>query len=316
MVLTVLLFILGVALTVFGADLLVNGATGIAKKYRVSEFVIGVVIVGIGTSMPELSVSLFGALRGSSGIAIGNVSGSNLFNTLLILGITALISPIGYTRSNVRRDMPYNILFSLLLLCFAVNFWTGRGAMTISWLEGLLFLLCFVVYVIDTFKNGEKEEEQEGDYGSKSLWLLVLMIIAGTAMLVLGGKLFVDQGCIIARDLGVSETVIAITLMACGTSLPELATCVVAAAKHRNQLALGNILGSNVFNILLILGCCSLVRPLEVDPVSMFSLYALPAVALLLMLTAFVLKKNKMCRAEGALFVLLYAAYVFYTIAA
>ena len=315
MLLTALLFILGIALTVVGADLLVNGATGVAKRYRVSEFVIGVVIVGIGTSMPELSVSLIGALKGSSGIAIGNVTGSNLFNTLLILGVTALISPVCYTRSNVRRDIPCNIAASLLLLFFAVNFWIGSGVKAISWIEGLVFLACFVFYVKDTFKHGEVVEESDEDSASKSIWLLALMILAGIGMLVLGGKLFVDQGCTIARELGVSETVIAITLMACGTSLPELATCVVAAAKHRNQLALGNIIGSNVFNILLILGCCSLVRPLEVDQVSLFSLYALPVVALLLLLTAFVLKKDKLCRAEGAIFVLLYVAYVIYTVA-
>ena len=316
MILTALLFILGIALTVFGADLLVNGATGIAKKYHVSEFVIGVVIVGIGTSMPELTVSLFGALKGSSGIAIGNVSGSNLFNTLLILGITALISPIDYTRSNVRRDMPYNIAASLLLLFFAVNFWVGSGNQTISWIEGLIFLACFVGYVVETFKNGEPEEEDTESPAVKSVWLLALMVLAGIGMLVLGGKLFVDEGCVIARELGVSETVIAITLMACGTSLPELATCVVAAAKHRNQLALGNILGSNVFNILLILSCCSLVRPLDVDPLCLFSLYALPVVALVLLLTAFVFKRNRLCRAEGIFFLLLYVAYVFYTVAA
>lgn len=316
MILTALLFILGIALTVFGADLLVNGATGIAKKYHVSEFVIGVVIVGIGTSMPELTVSLFGALKGSSGIAIGNVSGSNLFNTLLILGITALISPIDYTRSNVRRDMPYNIAASLLLLFFAVNFWVGSGSQTISWIEGLIFLVCFVGYVAETFKNGEPEEEDTESPAVKSVWLLALMVLAGIGMLVLGGKLFVDEGCVIARELGVSETVIAITLMACGTSLPELATCVVAAAKHRNQLALGNILGSNVFNILLILGCCSLVRPLDVDPLCLFSLYALPVVALVLLLTAFVFKRNRLCRAEGIFFLLLYVAYVLYTVAA
>ncbi len=316
MILTALLFILGIALTVFGADLLVNGATGIAKKYHVSEFVIGVVIVGIGTSMPELTVSLFGALKGSSGIAIGNVSGSNLFNTLFILGITALISPIDYTRSNVRRDMPYNIAASLLLLFFAVNFWVGSGSQTISWIEGLIFLACFVGYVAETFKNGEPEEEDTESSAVKSVWLLALMVLAGIGMLVLGGKLFVDEGCVIARELGVSETVIAITLMACGTSLPELATCVVAAAKHRNQLALGNILGSNVFNILLILGCCSLVRPLDVDPLCLFSLYALPVVALVLLLTAFVFKRNRLCRAEGIFFLLLYVAYVLYTVAA
>ncbi len=307
-------FIVGVALTLLGASWLVDGASGIAKRYKVSEFVIGVCIVGIGTSMPELTVSLLGSLRGSAEIAIGNVTGSNMFNTLVILGITAMINPIMFTRDNLRRDMHLNTLASVILLLFAYLPIAIRPTESpvISRLEGLLFLLLFAGYLYMTFRNGNKAEEPEADTegGSKPLWLLILMVIAGIAALAVGGKLFVDKGCEIARALKVSETVIAITFMAGGTSLPELVTCIVAAAKKRNQLALGNILGSNVSNILLILGCSSLVRPLIVDTVNLDGFIILIGVAILLYLSALLPKRNELSRYKGFIFLLLYAAYI------
>jgi cation:H+ antiporter len=313
-------FIVGVALTLLGASWLVDGASGIAKRYKVSEFVIGVCIVGIGTSMPELTVSLLGSLRGSAEIAIGNVTGSNMFNTLVILGITAMINPIMFTRDNLRRDMHLNTLASVILLLFAYLPIAIRPTESpvISRLEGLLFLLLFAGYLYMTFRNGNKAEEPEADTegGSKPLWLLILMVIAGIAALAVGGKLFVDKGCEIARALKVSETVIAITFMAGGTSLPELVTCIVAAAKKRNQLALGNILGSNVSNILLILGCSSLVRPLIVDTVNLDGFIILIGVAILLYLSALLPKRNELSRYKGFIFLLLYAAYIYFVVLA
>ena len=313
-------FIVGVALTLLGASWLVDGASGIAKRYKVSEFVIGVCIVGIGTSMPELTVSLLGSLRGSAEIAIGNVTGSNMFNTLVILGITALINPIMFTRDNLRRDMHLNTLASVILLLFAylpIAFRPAESLM-ISRLEGGIFLLLFAGYLFMTFRSGDKSEEAEteGDGKPKPLGLLILMVIAGIAALALGGKLFVDKGCEIARALKVSETVIAITFMACGTSLPELVTCIVAAAKKRNQLALGNILGSNVCNILLILGCSSLVRPLIVDTVNLDGFIILIGVAILLYISALLPKRNELSRYKGFIFLLLYAAYIYFVVLA
>lgn len=313
-------FIVGVALTLLGASWLVDGASGIAKRYKVSEFVIGVCIVGIGTSMPELTVSLLGSLRGSAEIAIGNVTGSNMFNTLVILGITAMINPIMFTRDNLRRDMHLNTLASVILLLFAYLPITFRPteSLMISRLEGGIFLLLFAGYLFMTFRSGDKSEEAEteGDGKPKPLWLLILMVIAGIAALALGGKLFVDKGCEIARALKVSETVIAITFMACGTSLPELVTCIVAAAKKRNQLALGNILGSNVSNILLILGCSSLVRPLIVDTVNLDGFIILIGVAILLYISALLPKRNELSRYKGFIFLLLYAAYIYFVVLA
>ena len=313
-------FIVGVALTLLGASWLVDGASGIAKRYKVSEFVIGVCIVGIGTSMPELTVSLLGSLRGSAEIAIGNVTGSNMFNTLLILGITALINPIMFTRDNLRRDMHLNTLASVILLLFAylpIAFRPTESPM-ISRLEGALFLLLFAGYLYMTFRSSNKAGETEADSEDrpKPLWLLILMVIAGIAALAIGGKLFVDKGCEIARALKVSETVIAITFMAGGTSLPELVTCIVAAAKKRNQLALGNILGSNVSNILLILGCSSLVHPLIVDSVNFDGFIILILVAILLYLSALLPKRNELSRYKGFIFILLYAAYIYFVVLA
>ena len=310
-------FIVGVALTLLGASWLVDGAGGIAKRYNVSEFVIGVAIVGIGTSMPELTVSLFGSIRGSAGIAIGNVTGSNMFNTLLILGITAMINPILFTKDNLRRDMHLNTIATVFLLAFAylpIAIHPGES-LEISRLEGALFLLLFFGYLIMTFKNGSVEiDEVDPQEKPRPLWLLILMVIGGIAALVIGGRLFVDKGCMIARVLGVSETVIAITFMACGTSLPELVTCIVAATKKRNQLALGNILGSNVSNILLILGCSSLVRPLPVDPVNLDGFIFLICVAVLLYLSALIPKKKQLTWYKGIVFIAIYAAYIYISV--
>lgn len=312
-------FIMGVALTLLGASWLVDGASGIAKRYNVSEFVIGVCIVGIGTSMPELTVSLLGSIRGSAGIALGNVTGSNMFNTLLILGITAMINPIQFTRDNLRRDMHLNTIASVVLLLFAYLPIAFRPyeSPVISRLEGALFLLLFIGYLVLTFRTGDKSQlEEESEAKPKSLWLLIGMVLFGIAALAVGGKLFVDKGCEIARALKVSEAVIAITFMAGGTSLPELVTCIVAAAKKRNQLALGNILGSNVSNILLILGCSSLARPLFVDSVNLDGFIILIGVAVLLYLSALLPKRNELSRYKGFIFILLYVAYIYFVVLA
>ena len=317
-------FVIGVVLTLTGATWLVDGASGIAKRYGVSEFVIGVAIVGIGTSMPELTVSMLGSLKGSDGIALGNVTGSNIFNTLLILGVTALINPILFTKVNLRKDMHLNTLASLILVLFAFVPLAlhPSGQMEISTLEGVIFLVLFGLYLMMTFASGASQEDSETSEEAaaadmpKPLWKLIFMVIAGISALVAGGKLFVDKGCEIARALHVSETVIAITFMACGTSLPELVTCIIAAAKKRNQLALGNILGSNVSNILLILGCSTLVQPLAVDAINLAGFVAMAAVAVLLYISAFLPPRNILGRYKGVVFIILYIAYIWYTVIA
>ena len=298
------LFILGAVLVILGADWLVEGASAIARRFGLSEYVIGATIVGIGTSMPELVVSGIAAFEGNADIAIGNVAGSNLFNTLLILGLTALILPLSYTRSNVRTDIPMCIGVSLLFLLFAL------GGTIARWKAAVLFI-GFVAYLIYCFKQG-KEEEPEAENSQKEvpLWKTIALILAGFTALILGGNLFVDHAVNIAKYLRVSDAVIAATIMAGGTSMPELAVCVAAAIKGREQMAIGNIIGSNISNILLIIGFAGIITPLGVTHVNMVGIVAAAASAVILLLSALPLRTMKLGRLKGAAFILLYVFYI------
>ena len=300
---TILLLILGLALIVFGADWLVDGASAIARRAGISEFVIGLTIVGFGTSCPELVVSLTGAIQGSADISVGNVIGSNIFNTLLILGITAVIAPVAVTRANARRDIPIALLVTFLFVAFAL---TGQQ---ITRVEGAVFLAVFVAYMVYCFKSDRPVEQEESGQKVKSVWLAVLLVLAGLAGLVFGGNLFVDNATAIARALGVSDKFIAITLLAGGTSLPELATCIVAAAKKKDQLALGNVLGSNIFNILLILGASSVVVPLSTLAITWVDLGALLASAAMVWLCTYTGRRDRVDRWEAILMLLGFVAY-------
>ena len=302
MTLNILLLLLGLALIVFGADWLVDGASAIARRAGISEFVIGLTIVGFGTSCPELVVSLTGALQGSADISVGNVIGSNIFNTLLILGITAVIAPVAVTRANARRDIPIALLVTFLFVAFAL---TGHQ---ITRVEGAVFLAVFVAYMVYCFKS-DRPVEEEGGQKVKSVWLAILLVLAGLAGLVFGGNLFVDNATAIARALGVSDKFIAITLLAGGTSLPELATCIVAAAKKKDQLALGNILGSNVFNILLILGTSAVVVPLSTAAITWVDLGAVLASAVMVWLWTYTGRRDRVDRWEAIVMLLGFAAY-------
>lgn len=315
--LDIILFIAGIACVVIGADWLVDGSVSIAKRSGISEYVIGATIVGIGTSMPELAVSFFAALKGNADIAIGNVAGSNMANTLLILGITALISPIAFTKQNLRRDIPITFGVSALLALFALDTFIWKSDVNrIVRPEAIILLLLFAGYMWLNFKQDKAsvgpscevpEETQEKPMG---LFKSIALIVIGLGLLILGGNIFVDSGTNIAKALGVSDSLIAISMMAVGTSLPELATCIIAAAKKNNQLALGNILGSNISNILLILGVSGTVVPLNINAQSFLSLMLLPASIVVLWLTAFTFKKKTLDRFDGVILVLLYAAYI------
>lgn len=310
MIVKILLLIVGLALIVFGADWLVDGASAIARKLGVSEFVIGLTIVGFGTSMPELVVSLNGAFHGVSDIAVGNVVGSNIFNTLLILGLTALVMPIAITESNRKKDIPLALAVTLLLVAVGMsNTLFGIGNDMLDRIGGIVFLLIFAGYIYLSFKT-DKAEPVEDD-GKKVLGIpaAVSLVAAGLAGLVVGGRLFVDSAEAIAKMLGVSDKFIAITVLAGGTSLPELATCVVAAAKKRGQLALGNILGSNIFNILLILGCSAVVTPLSLEGMNLVDMLALVVSVVIVALSSFTFSKNKIDRGEAVIMLLCFAAY-------
>ncbi|MCR4823983.1 MAG: calcium/sodium antiporter [Bacteroidales bacterium] len=301
----IVLLIAGLALIVFGADWLVDGASAIARKAGISEFVIGLTIVGFGTSCPELVVSLTGALQGNADISVGNVIGSNIFNTLLILGMTAVIAPIAVTRTNSRRDIPIVMLVTFLFAFFCLS-----GEAINRW-EGIAFLAIFIAYLVYCFKTdaGDASGDEEASAKVMNIWLAILLVAAGLGGLILGGQLFVNNATAIARAVGVSDKFIAITLLAGGTSLPELATCIVAAAKKKDQLALGNVLGSNVFNILLILGTSAVVTPLSTLAITWVDLGVLLLSVILVWLWTYTGKRDRIDRWEAVLMLLCFVAY-------
>lgn len=312
MVLQILLLISGLLLILFGANWLVDGSTSIARKTGISEFVIGITIVGIGTSTPEMVVSYFAAFQGQSEIALGNVIGSNIFNILMILGITTLIKPVTMSRENRLKDIPMNILVTgALLILWLAHSILGIGQNQISRLEGLLMLIAFVTYLWMMFRSGNDNTEDENEeIKTFSPAMAVIMIIGGLACLIGGGRVFVNSATAIAHYLNLSEKFIAITIMAAGTSLPELATCIVAARKGRNQMALGNVIGSNISNILLIVGGAALISPLSLSGISYMDFAVVMISSIVLLISAYTFQKERIDRIEGMFFILIEIAYM------
>lgn len=317
MTLQIFILLAGLLLILFGANWLVDGSSSIAKRFGISEFVIGLTIVGIGTSTPEMVVSFMSSFQGKADMAIGNIVGSNIFNTLMILGVTALISPLVITKSNLKRDIPLNIIVTVMLILLGMNLTIfGKGQDQLCRIDGAILLALFAGYLWTSFKSdqGDSEEGGEGIKEYKN-GVSVLMIIAGLAGLIVGGRLFVNSATELAKMFGVSDKFIAITIMAAGTSMPELATCVVAALKGRGQLALGNVLGSNISNILLILGGAALINPLSFAGMTYVDLGIILIGALVILASAFMFKKKELDRYEGAIFVLMEIGYMWYLIA-
>jgi len=256
-------------------------------------------------------VSFIGAAQGNADIALGNIVGSNIFNTLLILGVTALLLPMEITRENRKKDIPVNIIITVLLILLGLEHTIfGFGTDGLSRIDGAILVALFVAYIWSSFAQKTPEAQPESESKPIKPWLAVVMILGGLGGLVAGGKLFVNSATAIAHALGVSDKFIAITILAGGTSMPELATCVAAAVKKKGQLALGNIIGSNVFNILLILGGSALIHPLSFTDITYVDLGALLASALVLFTACYVGKKNRLDRLDGSLFLLIWAAYM------
>lgn len=308
-----LLLVVALAVIIIAAMMLTDGSVALAARLHVPEFIVGLTVVAVGTSMPELTVSMLSALNGHGDMAIGNVVGSNIFNVFAILGVCAIFSPVVFTKTNIRRDIPICIAATLALLLAT---FLGRD---ITRIEGIVLLLGYGVMLYFTI-SAEKRAMLESGEGAMEcgeacvtmqLWRIPIWIIVGLAGLVFGGDLFVTSATNIAKALGVSEAVIAITLLAGGTSLPELASSLVSIFKGRASLALGNVLGSNIANILLILGACSTVTPLSMGGVTMFDIYVAVAAALLIMLSALVIGRDKITRFEGVLFLCCYIAYIY-----
>ncbi len=322
MFLTILLLLVGLALVLVGAEALVDGASALARKFGVSEFVIGLSIVALGTSAPEIVVSFVGAAQGKADIAVGNIIGSNIFNTAIVLGLSALIAPVLVTGTNRRRDMPMNLAATLLVILLGSTALVAGPSLSqrfgftnvLSRVDGAIFLLIFILYMVQSFRHQEKTEEDEAEgVKPKKVWVSLLYILVGIGALVGGGNLFVEKAEAIAQAAGLSDKFIAITVLACGTSLPELATSVVAAAKGRGQMALGNVLGSNVANIFLVLGGSAVIHPLNCDNIDFFDYGTLVALALCLIIGSLISKK-KVGRLEGGILLLLGVAYMTFLI--
>ena len=318
-----LILIVTLAGIVFGADWLVAGAVSIARRFRVSDFVIGAAIVGIGTSMPELVVSFFGAIKGNADVAIGNVVGSNIFNVLGILGVTALFFPIAIDRQNMTFEIPLCIAVSVLVTLLAFNFFDGSPAV-LGRLDGWVLILLFAGFIWYSFvrdkkEKGERAPHDAGVIGDPAeairqeektpLWLAIAKVIGGLAVLIVSCDLFVENAVAVARSFGVNDAFISLTLIACGTSLPELAASVVAAFKKNTQLALGNIVGSNIFNILLILGVSSQVMPLTCRGITLVDYMVMIVAATVPLLFGF---KGKIGRVGGLLMVASFVLYTWY----
>lgn len=310
-----LILLISLAGIVFGADFLVAGAVSIARKFKVSDFVIGAAIVGVGTSMPELVVSFMGALGGNPDVAIGNVVGSNIFNVLGILGVTALFFPVALEKKNLRFEVPVCILLSLLLTFMAVDLHKGEGFGVISSFDGILLLIGFAGFMWYSFRRDRKDSdvEQVSDSSSQSesLFMAIVKVIGGLALLILSSDFFVDNAVLIAKSFGVNDAFISLTLIACGTSLPELAASVAAALKKNTDMAFGNIIGSNIFNISLILGLSSQVLPLTSSGITLIDYGVMIFAALLPLIFGL---RGKIGRVGGGVMFMLFVLYNIYLI--
>lgn len=321
----ILFLIGGLLLILLGANGLTDGASALAKRFNIPNIVIGLTIVAFGTSAPELAVSVSSALKGSADIAVGNVVGSNIFNALMIVGCTAMFAPIVVQRNTLLKEIPLCILASVALLVMGNDVLLDRAAENVIGITDGLILLCFMaIFLSYTFAIAKKAPQplspEEGGSGSTteeeteikdmSLWRSLLYIVGGLAGLIWGGQLFVDGASGVARSLGVSESVIGLTLVAGGTSLPELATSIVAALKKNPEIAIGNVVGSNLFNIFFVLGCSASITPLHLTGITNLDLLVLVGSSILLWLFGVFFGKRTITRVEGGV---LMACYVGYT---
>lgn len=316
MLLNALWIVVGVVLVLWGADRLTEGAVAVAERLRVPQIVIGLTIVALGTSMPELCVSVVSALKGTPDLAVGNVVGSNIFNALLIVGVAALVAPLTILRSTVFKDVPCALVASVVLLMMCQNDWV------ITRLDGAILFVFFLVFMRLTIKGAtsaqpapQEAEEKEASAGKQPMkgWLAGLWMVVGLAALIGGSNLFVGGATEVARALNVSDAVIGLTIVAGGTSLPELATSVVAAKKGNSGIAIGNVLGSNVLNILFILGLTGMISPMHIEGITNVDLYMMLVSTIMIWFFSFT--KYTIERWEGAVLVLTFGGYMWYLLA-
>lgn len=314
MILTILLLIVGFVALILGANWLVDGATSVGIRAKLSPLIIGLTIVAFGTSLPELIINIFSCARGSSGLAIGNIVGSNIMNILLILGVAAIIYPIDVSRISIRRDIPVGFLATAALFLMANDFFIGHSH-TIIWIEGLVLLLLAGGYLYLTMVKSEApSSEVEGIQIPKPWGKTILLLVFGIVGLYAGGELVSRNAQIIAKAWGMSESMIGLTVVAMATSLPELITSIVAATKKNAGIAIGNVLGSNILNIFIVLGISALITPLEFDTKMNTTLLILFGANALMLLFIYTGKGKKLSRFEGFLMLLAFSGFMAYTI--
>lgn len=308
MLLNILYIIIGVAVVLWGADRLTDGAVGLAAKMNIPQIVIGLTVVAMGTSMPEFFVSLVSAINGTPDLAVGNVVGSNIFNVLLIVGTAAVVAPMVISKTTVKKDIPFAVLASVLLFVFGLDNYISR-------IDAAILSVVFIIFMIYTVRTGikgaaENKQSSDSEPNKKPMpvWKAILFVLLGLACLIFGSNLFVNAATEVATELGVSQAIIGLTIVAGGTSLPELATSVVAARKGESAIAMGNVIGSNVMNILMILGVTGLICPMQVNGITMIDLGVLLLSITLLWLFSFT--KFKVERWEGAVMLALFAGYM------
>ena len=304
MILNILFIVIGIVLVLWGADRLTDGAVAVAEKMKMPQIVIGLTIVAMGTSMPEFCVSLISALKGTSDLAVGNIVGSNIFNTLLIVGVSALVAPMSIMKTTVRKDIPLALVASALLLIMCLD---GD----ISRIDAAILFVMFLIFMYITLRGAKAQgtDLEEKEKKPMATWLSVVWILVGLACLIGGSNLFVDGATAVATKLGVSEAVIGLTIVAGGTSLPELATSVVSARKGNSGIAIGNVLGSNVFNILAILGLTGVLSPMTLKGITMTDLSMMVISIILIWLFSFT--KYKIERWEGAILTAVFVGYIY-----
>lgn len=314
MLLSIVNTVAGIVLVILGADWLTKGASAFARRMNISELVIGLTIVAIGTSLPEFVISVGSAIKGSPGIALGNIIGSNIFNGLLILGVAALLSPVKFNARMLTRELPFNLLASVVLLLVSGSMLVGGApGEYITRYSGLLLLCFLAVFIRYTFSITDSEEESDTDT-PLTVWRIIIFIVAGLAALIFGGNIFVDGATALAHFIGLSEAVIGITIVSAGSSLPELAVSVSAARKGKVGIAMGNVLGSNILNIFFILGTGAAITPISLNGFSFVDYYVLVASSLLIYFVGRFGGKAVITRFEGAVLVAAYVAYTTYLI--
>ena len=310
-----LILIVGFFLLIKGADLFVDGAASIARRFHVPAMVIGLTIVAMGTSAPEAAVSITSSLAGQNDMSVANVVGSNFFNILVVLGVSAIIAKLPVQENTIKKDAPFLLIVSVLLLLFGLN-------LNISRIEGLILLAVFTYFLIDTIKSAKKGSRENSKEAATTMDMevteessipkTILLSIIGIVGIVLGGDMVVDSATNIATSFGMSANLVGLTIVAVGTSLPEFVTSVVAIKKGETEIAIGNVIGSNIFNILLVLGLAAAISPITISTFALIDVVFMVAITVLLYL--FMKKENSLIKSQGIIFVLIYIAYMAYTI--